>query len=1090
MSTRVRLLLSLGVVLALSFLALAADDEESVWSESTFAGLELRELGPALTSGRIGDLAIDPTNPKRYFVAVCSGNVWRTENNATTYEPIFDDQGSYSIGCITLDPNNPHTVWVGTGENNSQRSVGYGDGVYKSIDGGDSWEHMGLKESEHIGMIHVDPRDSDIVYVAAQGPLWRTGGERGLYRTNDGGNNWERVLHIDDDTGVSEIHADPDDPDVLYAVSYQRRRHVWVLINGGPGSGIHKSVDGGESWTELTNGLPKVDMGRIGMDVSPVNPDVLYAVVEAQDDESAFFRSTDGGMSWEKRSSYNASSPQYYHEIFCDPVLVDRVYSVDTFFRVTNDGGENFQRVPIDRKHVDDHAVWIDPMDNEHLMVGCDGGLYETWDLGATWDFKKNLPITQFYKIGIDDDEPFYSVYGGTQDNNTLGTYTRTTSASGITNTDWTITLGGDGFEPQIEPGNPDIVYCQWQYGGLARWDRRSGESQDIRPQPVSGQILKWNWSSALLISPHSPTRLYYGSNMLYRSDDRGDSWTQMGEDMTRQLDRNELEVMGRVWSVDAVSKNRSTSFYGTIVSLAESPLYEGLLYVGTDDGLLQISEDGGDSWNRVEKFGDAPQMGYISSLVASRHDVNVAYMSIDNHKKGDFKPYVLRTSNTGRGWKNIAGNLPERGTVYSVVEDHVDPELLFVGTEFGVFFTRDGGENWTQLGGGIPTIACRDLSIQRRENDLVVGTFGRGIWVLDDYSPLREVSEDSLEGENTLFAVKDAWLYLERTPLGSAGQAWLGDDFYVADNPPHGAVLSYYLHDGLKSLRDQRRDAEKEVAKEGGDNFYPSWEELRAEDREHDPAVVFTVRDANGDVVRRLTGPAGKGFHRVAWDMRYPAPDPSSTTPFVSPAAWVTPPRGPLAVEGEYSVEMALRVRGEDTPFGTQSFRLKNLPNQALPDADPQATLAFQQDAAELYRAVEGAAQVIDETQHRLDHLRVAIADTPDTDPEYLDRLDRLEVRLDDLRIQLQGDRTVSSRSEPTTESIQDRANRVSWGWDTRAAATGTQRMNYEVAAQEFTEFLNGLRQLVTVDLARIESQLEGLGAPFTPGRIPDWQR
>jgi len=1076
-------------ILTLCLQPALADDAESVWKESTFTGLSFRELGPALTSGRIADFAVDPANAKRYFVAVCSGNVWRTENAGTTYEPVFDDQGSYSIGCVTLDPGNGEVVWVGTGENNSQRSVGYGDGVYRSLDGGDSWENMGLKESEHIGMIKVDPRDGNTVYVAAQGPLWRSGGDRGLYRTTDGGANWERILHISDDTGVSEFYQDPREPDTMYAVAYQRRRHVWVLLNGGPESGIHKSTDGGKTWNELKKGIPDVDKGRIGMAVSPVDPNVLYAVIEAQDDEGGFFRSTDAGASWEKRSDYNASSPQYYHEIFADPVELDRLYAVDTFFKTTDNAGESFQNVPINQKHVDDHAVWIDPADNEHLLVGCDGGIYETWDRGAHWNFKANLPVTQFYKIAVDDDSPFYSVYGGTQDNNTMGGYTRTTSASGIHNTDWTITLGGDGFEPQVEPGNPDIVYSQWQNGGLSRWDRRSGEAQDIAPQPAKGQVLKWNWSSALLISPHSPTRLYYGSNVLFQSDDRGDNWRQISPDLTRQLDRNQLKVMDRVWSVDAVAKNRSTSYYGNIVALAESPLVEGLIYAGTDDGLLHISANGGGEWHRVGKFGKTPEMGYVASLAASQHEADVVYISIDNHKQGDFAPYVLRSNDRGRSWKSIAGDLPERGTVYSVVEDHVDPQLLFVGTEFGAFFTHDGGKSWIQLGGGIPTIACRDLSIQQRENDLVAGTFGRGFWVLDDYSPLRMVDTAMLEGGTELFDVKDAWIYVERQPLGGTGKASLGDSFFVGANPPFGAIFSYYLHEGLSSLHDTRRESEKEIAKEGGDNPYPSWDELRAEDREKDPVVLLTVRDADGNVVRRIEGPTEKGFQRVAWDLRYPAPDPSSTTPFSSPAPWITPPNGPLAVEGSYSVEMGKRVRGEYTKLSeTRRFALKNLPNQTLADNDPAGSLAFQKQAAELSRAVQGAERVLGETQARLDHLRVAVRDTPSAPANVVDQLDAFDVQLDELRDRLSGDDTISKRAEPTTDSISSRIDRVSWGWDTRMTPTGTQRASYAVAAEEFALLLTELRQLVTVDLIQFETKLEKLGAPWTPGRMIEW--
>ena len=593
-------------------------EKESRMVTSTFSGLAWREIGPAIASGRISDLAVDPTNPKRYFVAVASGGVWKTENSGTTYEPIFDSQGSYSIGCVTLDPNNPHVVWVGTGENNSQRSVGYGDGVYKSVDGGKSWQKMGLENSEHIGKILVDPDDSNTVYVAAQGPLWRAGGDRGLYKTTDGGTNWELVLEISENTGVSDIVMDPRDSQVLYASAYQRRRRVWALLNGGPESGLFKTTDGGKTWTELKTGLPSVDLGRIGLAISPANPDVLYAIVEAQHGKGGVFRSTDRGASWEKRSDYVSLSPQYYQELFPDPHDVDRVYSMDVWMQVTEDGGKTWNDIGEYYKHVDNHALWIDPEDTDHLLAGCDGGIYETFDRGATWHFKPNLPVTQFYKLAVDNDEPFYNVYGGTQDNFTIGGPSRTNQQHGITNREWFFTLGGDGFQPRVDPENPDIVYSQYQYANLFRFDRRNGEIIDIQPQPEPGDDpLRWNWDSPLILSAHSPSRLYFAAQRIFRTDDRGDSWTPVSGDLTRQIDRNELELMGRVWSVDAVAKNRSTSPFGNIVSLAESPRVEGLLYAGTDDGLVQVQEPGSEEWRKVESFPSVPKMAYVDHLEA-----------------------------------------------------------------------------------------------------------------------------------------------------------------------------------------------------------------------------------------------------------------------------------------------------------------------------------------------------------------------------------------------------------------------------------------------------------------------------------------
>ncbi len=700
-------LLSIVLVAVLALPALAADDaEDSKWSSGTFSGLKWRALGPAMMSGRIGDIAVHPDDKAHWYVAVSSGNIWETRNGGITFEPIFDDQGSYSIGCIHLDPTNPQIVWVGTGENNSQRSVSYGDGVYKSLDGGKSWQHMGLKESMHIGEIEVDPRDGDVVWVAAMGPLWGPGGDRGLYKSTDGGQTWEKSLEIDEHTGVVSIELDPRDPDTIYAAAYQRRRHTWTLINGGPSSGIWKTTDGGDTWREINKGLPGGDKGRIGLAVAPTAPDTVYAIVEAAGDKSGFYRSADQGETWTRTSDYISSSPQYYNEIYVDPHDPARIYSLDTYLHRSEDAGESFEPVPLRGKHVDDHAIWFDPDRPGHLLVGSDGGLYETFDHGEQWRFFENIPVTQYYRVAVDDEKPFYNIYGGTQDNNTQGGPSATFAARGIETDDWFVTLGGDGFEPAIEPGNPDIVYSQWQYGNLVRFDRNTGERLDIKPMPEPGEVLKWNWDSALLISPHDPQRLYFGSNKLFRSDDRGDSWTRLTGDLTTEVDRNELEVMGTVWSIDSVSKNRSTSFYGNIVDIAESPVEEGVLYVGTDDGLVQVSRDGGETWRKTEQVGDVPEGSYVHDLTADLFEPGVVYACLDNRKQDDLKPYVYVSRDYGKSWDSMVGDLPERGTAYSLRQDHEDPDLFFVGTEFSAFFTRDG-ERWVELTSGLPPSRC-----------------------------------------------------------------------------------------------------------------------------------------------------------------------------------------------------------------------------------------------------------------------------------------------------------------------------------------------------------------------------------------------
>ncbi|MFH1755456.1 MAG: glycosyl hydrolase [Candidatus Latescibacterota bacterium] len=1048
------------------------------------SGLSMRGIGPALMSGRIGDIAIDPVKKSTWYLAVSSGNVWKTDNAGTTWNPIFETYGSYSIGCVTVDPNNRHIIWVGTGENNSQRSVGYGDGIYKSLDGGKKFEKVGLDNSEHIGKILIDPTNSEIVYAAAQGPLWAAGGDRGLFKTTDGGSNWNLILDISENTGVSDIHFDPRNPDVIYAVAYQRRRHVWTLIDGGPESGIHKSSDAGATWKKINKGLPEGDKGRIGLAVSPIQPDVLYAIVEAAHDGSGFYRSEDGGENWNKMSDYLSSSPQYYQEIYADLHVFDRVYSMDTFLMVTEDGGKTFTRLGQEWKHVDEHAIAFDADDPDHLITGCDGGLYETWDRGKTYRYTANLPITQFYKCALDNDVPFYNVYGGTQDNATQGGPSRTRTVHGIRNSDWFITVFGDGFDPAVDPQDPNIVYSQWQYGGLIRFDKRSGERIDIKPQEaIDGPPLRWNWDSALMISPHLHTRIYYGSQILFCSDDRGDSWRAVSGDLTRNLDRNKLEVMERIWSVDAVAKNNSTSFYGTIVSVSESPLQEGLLYVGTDDGLIQASGDGGDSWTKYDKFASVPEFSYVSDIEASLHDVNAVYAALDNHKMGDFKPYVVRSTNRGRTWRLISGNLPERGTVYTIVQDHVNDKLLFAGTEFGIFFTVDEGEKWVQLKEGIPTIMIRDLEIQRRENDLVAASFGRGFYVLDDYTPLRYLSAETLDKEAFLFPIKKAWMYIQTNPLAGTDKAYQGASFFTAPNPPFGSTFTYYLQESLQTNKELRQKDEADLAKEGKDVLYPSWEALKNEDREEKPAIFLTVRDDEGNVVRRIQGKTSKGVHRISWDFRYPG---------YTPASLESDGDGPMAVPGTYQVSIDKLEQGAFTQLvAPVDFEVEPLGLSSLPEPDREEILVFQKRTGELQRAVWGANAAADEAATRIKYIKNVIERTPALHPQLRKDARELELRLLDLREKMMGDPTKSNRSEPAKDGIMSRLNQIIYGqWSCTSPPTETHKQNYDIAAEEFAGIIDGLRRLIETDLVSLENELDEAGAPWTPGRgIPKWK-
>jgi photosystem II stability/assembly factor-like uncharacterized protein len=1045
-------------------------------STPTFNGLRFRSIGPAFTSGRVIGFAVDPKNPARYFVGVASGGVWRTVNGGTTWTPVFDNEASYSIGAIVLDPKNPLVVWVGTGENNSQRSVSYGNGVYKSEDGGRTWRNVGLKTSEHIGRIAIDPKDSNIVYVASQGPLWGAGGERGLFKTTDGGKTWKNILNISENTGVTDVVIDPNDPNTIYCASYQRRRHMWTLINGGPESAIYKSSDAGATWNRLRAGLPTVELGRVGLAISPVVSNVIYATVEAADRRGGIFRSSDRGGSWERRNEFD-STAMYYARIVADPKEVDRIYVMNVFLMVSDDGGRTLRRLGEKSKHVDNHDIWIDPDDTDHYLVGCDGGVYESFDRGANWEFKANLPVPQFYDITTDNAKPFYNIYGGTQDNFSFGGPSRTRSASGIVNSDWFVTNGGDGFRSQVDPEDPNTVYASLQNGVLVRFDKRNGERIGIQPQPGRNEDpMRWNWDSPFIISPHSHTRLYFASDKLFRSDDRGDSWQAISGQLSRNLDRDKLPVMGKVWSIDAVAKNASTAFFGNASAVAESQKKDGLLYVGTDDGLVNVTEDG--------------EMAYVSLIITSNHDADTAYVSFDNHQNNDFKPYLLKTTDAGRTWTSLSSNLPKNGPVWAIAEDHVNPSLLFVGTEFGLFFSIDGGQKWIQLKGGLPTIAVRDLNIHKRENDLIVGTFGRGIYVLDNYIPLRLIKPETFRQEASVFPVKDALMYIQSQPLGGRGKSFQGEAFFTADNPPFGVTVTWYLKDAIKTRKEKRQEAEKEAERKGAPAGWPTREQLRAEEEEEAPAIVVTITDSSDRVVRRLTGPVAAGVQRLNWDLRYPAANLSAPPPPDADPDF-EPPSGPLVMPGSYKAIVTKRVDGVMTPLApAQEFQVVVEGQESMSTTDRSALVEFQQKAVRLQRAASGATQAANALKPRLTAIKRAIAETPSLPPKLYEDAMALDKRTNDILRALSGDTAARQRNMNTPPSINDRIGYVV-GTQRMSTSrpTQTQQAQYTAAAQDFEGVLVQLRQLIEVDLARLEKQLEAAGAPWTPGRIPEWR-
>ncbi|RMH23099.1 MAG: glycosyl hydrolase [Gemmatimonadetes bacterium] len=909
---------TLGLILAAAFSA-TLDRPASAQTpigEADLAALAPRPIGPAVTGGRVHDIEALPSDPSTIFVATASGGLWKSTNRGHTWRNVFANQETSTFGDVAIAPSDAKVMYAGTGEQNNRQSTSWGHGVYRSDDAGETWRYGGLAGTHHIGKVEVDPRDPDVVFVAALGNLWRQSEERGVYRSRDGGRTWERVLHVDGFTGAVDLVMNPENPDIVYAATYQRLRRAWGFNGGGPGSGIYRSTDGGDTWTELTEGLPAGDKGRIGLAIAASEPRILNALVETADRETTgTYRSEDGGDTWERVSPLDPR-PMYYSEIFIDPTDANRVYVLATSSFTSSDGGRTFEEIA--RRptydvgvHADHHALWIDPNDPEHFYLGGDAGVYETYDRGVRFRKVNNFPIGQFYAIGVDMRDPYF-VYGGMQDNHSWMGPSQTRRWIGIVGDDWKQIGFGDGMFQQPNPANPRWVYSSSNGGNYSRVDTETGDIRSLRQVPPAGEPpYRWDWTSPSLVSRHDPSTVYLGGNRLFISHDDGESFTRT-EDLTRAVDRDTLSLMGVRGADLSISANDGTSSYGEITTIAESPLDGSILWVGTDDGNVQLSRDGGATWAEVSgAIADVPDLTYVSRVAGSARGPGSAYVAFDAHRDGDFRPYLFRTDDFGRTWTALHEGLPEDGSVNVVVEHPDDPQTLFVGTEHGAYVSTDAGGHWARLP-GLPTVLVDDMVVHPRDKDLVIGTHGASIWIVDDTRPLVEWGDAAAAGGAFLFSIDRATIFQHWKDTSYRGHA----EFHGV-NPPDGALITYRLGEG-------------------------------------DGPATLTVRNAAGDVVRTMGVPSAAGVHRVNWDLRHDGPngprdwrphaDPELARPLDRAGPWVSPGVYTVALEARgTAVERTVEVRGD--------------PELPLTDADYRSREAFMLGLIDLMERVREAA-------------------------------------------------------------------------------------------------------------------------------------
>lgn len=1001
--------------------------------------------------GRIDEVICPRQQPNTIYVASATGGVWKSTDAGTTWRAIFDSEPVSSIGAIAVAPSDPSIVWVGTGEANNRQTSSWGDGVYKSTDGGLTWTHMGLPDSYQISRIVIDPSNSQVVYVAVLGNLWDAGGERGLYKTEDGGKSWQRVLHVDDNTGIADVEMDPHSPRTLFAAAYERRRTVYGFNGGGPSSALYKSTDGGASWQKLHRGLPYEnggETGRIGVSIYPRNPQIVYARVEyasagTANDRGGVYRSTDGGLTWEKRSSLDPR-PSYFPQILVDPNNYLRVWLPGGGLAHSDDGGKTFEPDPskqgLQTIHADFHTVWIDPDDSNYMIAGSDGGVYTSHNAGDTWDYINTIPVGQVYAVATDTEIP-YHICGGFQDNGSWCGPSLTRNPLGITNEDWYRVMDGDGFHAVPDPTDANLVFVDAQNGKLIRLNRRTNEWALIRPlEPdLDSPPYRWQWNSPLVATAQG--HLYVAANVVFRSTDAGNSWTRISPNLTANADPTKLPILGEMPSKKMIERDYGAGTYPCITSLAVSPLDEQVIWAGTEDGNLQVTRDGGKNWTNVAGAAGLPKSVYVSSVAASHFAQGTVYATFDGHRNGDFGIYVFRSEDYGKSWQRIVNGLPDdRGTAQVIREDPTNPQLLFLGTEFALYASFDRGENWIRLQSNFPSVIVDDIAIEPRFHDLIVATHGRAFWVLDDIEPLEELTPAVLNSDVHLFGMRTAYEW----KLFDHSNGYTGDQLFKAENPPYGAIINYYLRQPLAKGQH----------------------------------VLITVTDASGKQIQQFNGSEEAGLNRINWDLRYPT--------LVKPTAdqlgaeyegfFYNAVQGPFVPPGTYRVQVS--VSGEKS---STTVQVEDDPSVEMRAQDRAARDRLMSEAYDLYKQSVDQKKIVTSLKDSLEQAQKHYSKAPE-DVQML--LKRLTQQVDKLY-----ERVVGPAEEDfmpltyTPPPLASQTARLLFSLENVSQApTAGQQERYAHLDEAVRRAAAELKTLVDSDLPKLNSAMRKAGIPYVP--------